>query len=244
MANGEHRNIIIVGIGASAGGLEALQALVRNLPTSTNLSYIVAQHLSPTYKSMMVDLLSRDSNVDVMEAKDGVEVRTDTIYICPPNKNITLNNNTIKLTEPDGAFYGPKSLIDLFFESLANNKGPNAIGIILSGTGTDGSRGIRAIRAEGGITIAEEPRTAKYDGMPITAINTGDVDLILPPEQIGPELSDIINYPAGKMLNEEDLFKRELYGDIINKLKLETRVDFSLYKDTTIFRRIERRMTP
>jgi len=238
--------VVIVGIGASAGGLEALQAFVKNLPTDSNISYIIAQHLSPTYKSMMVELLQKESKVKILEAQNGLVAAANTAYICPPNKNITIADNIIHLSEPYVATYSPKPSVDLLFESLANYKKNKAIGIILSGTGSDGSRGIRAIKAEGGFTIAQEPESSKYDGMPISAINTGNIDLILPPENIGNELIDIIQYPIKMSEKNENDDKRnytDIYKNILAKLTQETKVDFTQYKSSTIIRRIERRMT-
>ena len=238
--------VVIVGIGASAGGLEALQSFVKNLPSNSNISYLIAQHLSPTYKSMMVELLQKEAKVKILEAKDGIIAAANTAYICPPNKNITITDSIIHLSEPNVTTYSPKPSVDLLFESLANYKKNKAIGIILSGTGSDGSRGIRAIKAEGGFTMAQEPESAKYDGMPISAINTGNIDLILPPENIGNELLEIIQYPI-KMSENNDTEGRknytDIYKNILSKLTQETKVDFTQYKSSTIIRRIERRMT-
>jgi len=237
--------VVIVGIGSSAGGLEALQSFVQNLPTKSNMSYIIAQHLSPTYKSMMVDLLQKEAKIKILEAQNGLVAAKNTAYICPPNKNITVSDNIIHLSEPQSTTYSPKPSVDLLFESLANYKRNKAIGIILSGTGSDGSRGIRAIKAEGGFTIAQEPESAKYDGMPISVINTGNIDMILPPETIGKELVEILEYPI-KVQETEDKEDQQkyhnVYKNILTKLSKETKVDFSLYKSSTIVRRIERRM--
>jgi two-component system CheB/CheR fusion protein len=236
------KEIVAVGIGASAGGLEALQGLLRNLPDNTNMAYIVAQHLSPTYKSMMVDLLAKETQLPVLEAKNGEKLNVDTIYVCPPNKDITVTNDTIVLSAPDTRLYGPKPSVDIFFESLAMNKGIHAIGIILSGTGSDGARGVRAIKAEGGYVMAQVPETAKYDGMPVSAINTGNIDLILPPEDMGSELIELLSYPAKAIMAEEDSLFTNLYTNILSKLFDVKGVDFSVYKPSTIQRRIERRM--
>lgn len=235
-------DVVVVGIGASAGGLEALQSLVKNLPDNTNMTYIIAQHLSPTYKSMMVDLLNKESQLPVLEAKDGLELQRDHIYICPPNKDITIKNNSIVLSAPNGRLYGPKPSVDIFFESLAMEKGDHAVGIILSGTGSDGARGVRAIKAEGGYVLAQEPKSAKYDGMPVSAINTGNIDLILPADQIGTELIELLNYPAQKIDPESNTLFTNLYTNMLSKLYDLKGVDFTAYKPSTIQRRIERRM--
>ncbi len=237
-----NKDLIIVGIGASAGGLEALQGFVKELPTNTNFVYILAQHLSPTYKSLMVDLLSKSSTITVKEAIHQEEIEPDTMYICPPNKNIILEDNKLLLIEPKQLTYGPKPSINLLFESIANHEGNRSIGIILSGTGSDGSRGIRAIKAEGGFTIAQQPQNAKYDGMPNSAINTGNIDLILDVEVMGTEIQELLKYPNKAKsihnLNEKTI----VYQNILNRLKRTIKIDFSLYKPSTIQRRIERRM--
>ncbi len=236
------KDLVIVGIGASAGGLEALQAFVKNLPDNTNMAYIIAQHLSPTYKSMMVDLLAKDTDHAVLEAQNGLKPKPDTIYICPPNKNISIQNGLIALKEPAAAFYSPKPSVDIFFESLASEMQERAVGIILSGTGSDGARGARAIKAEGGYVLAQDPQSAKYDGMPISAINTGNIDLILPPEMIGPELIELLSYPSQAIDQHTEKVFTNIYNNILAKLYDVKGVDFSVYKPSTIQRRIERRM--
>ena len=236
------KELTIVGIGASAGGLEALQGFVKNLPTNTNITYILAQHLSPTYKSMMVNLLAKDSTIKIKEASNGDIVTADTMYICPPNKNIIVEDDKILIIDPKQLTYGPKPSINILFESIAANKGNKAIGIILSGTGSDGSRGVRAIKAEGGFTIVQQPQNAKYDGMPNSAINTGNIDLILDVEVMGDEIVELLKYPdrAESLSNIND--KNQVYRNILAKLQRNMKVDFTLYKSSTIQRRIERRM--
>ena len=234
--------LIVVGIGASAGGLEALQSFVKHVPVDTNFVYLVAQHLSPTYKSLMVDLLSKDSPIEIKEAKNGEQIKADTMYICPPNKNIILEENQIILMDPKQITYGPKPSINLLFESIASNREDKGIGIILSGTGSDGSRGIRTIKAEGGFTIAQQPQNAKYDGMPNSAINTGNVDLILDVEVIGKEILEIVTYPNRNKPTNIITESTAIYKNILNKLHMHKSIDFSLYKSSTINRRIERRM--
>ena len=236
------QELTIVGIGASAGGLEALQGFVSNLPTGTSIAYLLAQHLSPTYKSMMVDLLAKNSTIEIREAKNQDIIKADTLYICPPNKNIIIEGESIIIMEAKQLTYGPKPSVNILFESIAANKESKAIGIILSGTGSDGSAGIRAIKAEGGFTIVQQPRNAKYDGMPNSAINTGNVDLILDVEVMGNEIVELLKYPDRAVsLNNIDN-KAKLYNSIIDKLRKSKKIDFSLYKSSTIQRRIERRI--
>ncbi|GAA6171270.1 hypothetical protein NBRC116592_09400 [Colwellia sp. KU-HH00111] len=234
---------IVVGIGASAGGLEALQLLVSHLPKNSGLSYVLAQHLSPSHKSMMVDLLKKSATIPIVKPVNGEIILPDTFYICPPNQNIEINqNNQIILSDVGEVRHIPRPSVDMLFESIAFVKGDNAIGIVLSGTGSDGSRGVGLIKGEGGISIAQDPNTAKFDGMPESAINSGNIDLILPPEEIGNELVNIIKFPREPDLNVEENVPREVYTNILRKIKRQSKVDFTLYKESTIMRRIKRRM--
>lgn len=236
------KDITIIGIGASAGGLEALQSFIGNLPLKSNMAYIIAQHLSPTYKSLMVELLSKGTSLNVLPAAHGIVAKANTIYVCPPDENIFLDGNTILLAKPKADWNGPKPSVDLFFESLAESKQEESIGIILSGTGSDGSRGIRAIKAAGGFTIVQEPLSAKYDGMPNSAIQTGTVDLILQPEDIGKELEEMLSYVGQILLKRTESASTSIYKNILTKIREIKGVDFNLYKPSTIERRIERRM--
>ncbi|MFW1678357.1 CheR family methyltransferase [Pontibacter sp. JAM-7] len=237
-------SLIVVGVGASAGGLEALQSMVSNLPPDIKMSFIVAQHLSPSYRSMMVDLLEKDSTLAICAAKDGDILRAGQIYICPPNHNIELYpGDTIKLTSYPDVRYKPRPSVDMLFESIALVKGEHAIGIVLSGTGSDGARGIRAIKGENGLGIVQEPSSAKYDGMPNAAINSSNVDLIIPATQIGDELLNYMMFRQNRAIDSEQSMARETYNGIIRLLKKHCDVDFGLYKENTILRRIERRMT-
>jgi len=235
----------VVGVGASAGGLEALQHMVANLPTNTGMSFVIAQHLSPSYKSMMVDLLEKDSTIPVVPAKHQASLQPDTIYVCPPNYNIEINHNDqIILTAASQERQSPRPSVDLLFESIAVAKKENAIGIVLSGTGSDGARGIRAIKGEGGFGIAQDPNAAKYNGMPNSAINSGNIDLILNAQEIGLELKNILKFPRAHNYSfEETAISRDNYNRIMGLVKKHFNVDFTLYKETTILRRIERRMT-
>lgn len=236
------KELVIVGIGASAGGLEALQELLASLPDDVGMAYVISQHLSPTYKSMMVELLSKCTPKSVLEAKDRILIEGNTIYITPPNKNIMIDGETIILQTPSSETFIPKPSVDIFFESLAISKKNRAIGIILSGTGSDGSRGMQAIKAEGGITMAQEPNSAKYNGMPLAAISAQSVDMVLTPTQMGQELPDIADHIRN---DSGDSILRPTSSDMesilmrINQIK---NVDFSEYKPTTIGRRVYRRM--
>ena len=233
---------IVVGIGASAGGLEALQAFVGGLPESGRMAYIVAQHLSPTHRSMLVELLGRSTKKKVVEVKNGSVIQQNIIYITPENKDLYIEGNTLYLKTVEKVV-GPRPNVNYFFTSLAEAKKNRAVGVILSGTGSDGSHGIRAIKAEGGITIAQDPETAKYDGMPVSAIQTGNVDLILAPEQMGSELVEVLEYPGVISLINQVRSSPDYLDTIFRKLFDYRNVDFSRYKLSTINRRIERRMS-
>ncbi len=230
--------LVVVGIGASAGGLEALQILLTNLPDIENCSFIIAQHLSPTHKSMMVELLSRTANIPVVEVQNGMIIKAKTIYMTPENTDIYIKNSKIYLRNMEQSF-GPKPSINYFFNSLATSFKKRAIGVILSGTGSDGSFGIRTIKAEGGITLAQEPNTAKYDGMPLSAINTGKVDLVVSIDKLSNEIERIINTIDSNFdITSNERLLQQIYRVIFD----EKGVDFSLYKKNTIIRRIERRL--
>jgi len=190
-------DIIYVGIAASAGGLEAASILVRNLPRQANATYIMAQHMSPTHKSLLTSLISRETDLPVQELQDGTGIiaSPDTIYITPPNKDVTVRDGMLLLRDPSGHPAAPKPSADRLFKSLAREFGERSVGIVLSGTGSDGSYGVQAISEAGGITIAQDTATAKYDGMPASAIETGCVDLTLTPEQMGQHLEKILATP-------------------------------------------------
>jgi len=230
--------MVVVGIGSSAGGLEALQILLSKLEDIPNCSYIIAQHLSPTHRSMMVELLNRVTNIPVIEVQNGIVIKPKTIYMTPENTDIYIGNGKIYLKAIEST-YGPKPSVNYFFNSLAQTYGSKSIGIILSGTGSDGAFGIRAIKAAGGITITQSPATAKYDGMPNSAINTGKVDIVVPIDAMADEIGRIVKNlgkNVGDSINERSL--QQIYRIIFD----EKGVDFSQYKRNTLIRRIERRM--
>ncbi len=232
-----------VGIGASAGGLEALREMVKKLPKrNTNTTYIIAQHLSPKHQSMMVQLLGRETTMRVEEVEDGLQPEAGVIYITPPNSDVFVKEGRLRMREPMSE-HSPKPSVDLFFSTMAEEMGDHAIGVILSGTGSDGSHGVRAVRAGGGLTIAQEPKTAKYDGMPANAIETGCVDIILPPEKIGPEIAALIRSPHNIHLMQETDEKRTSMQELMHLLKSRSGVDFKDYKSGTLLRRLNRRMT-
>lgn len=232
------KELVVVGIGSSAGGLEALQVMLSKLSDNLNCSYIIAQHLSPTHRSMMVELLSRITNIPVIEVQNGMVIKAKTIYMTPENTDIFVSNGRIYLKSIEHT-YGPKPSVNYFFNSLAQTYGSKSIGVILSGTGSDGAFGIRAIKAAGGITIAQSPQSAKYDGMPISAINTGKVDIVASIENISNEIARIVDN-LGK--NVADSINSSIISQIYKIIFEEKGVDFSQYKKNTLTRRIERRL--
>lgn len=233
--------VIVVGIGASAGGLEALKELLSELPQSRSLSYVIAQHLSPTHTSLLRELLRPGTDLAVCDLTDGQAPAPNTIYVTPPNHDVLLRDGVLRLSTPK-ASVGPKPSVDAFFRSLADSLGENTVGIILSGTGSDGSAGIRAIKAAGGVTIVQDPSTAKFDGMPRAAIQTGAVDMVMVAYKMGEALEGLASTPAAlrRVLPEDN--DSNAYGRISSSVRRATGFDLSHYKPSTINRRIHRRM--
>lgn len=236
---------IIIGIGASAGGLEAIQEFFKNMPEKTGLSFVVIQHLSPDYKSMMDELLSRHTKIKIEKVEDGMEVIPDTIYLIPPRKNMSVYHGKLYLEDQDHK-KGLNLPIDIFFRSLAAETEKKSIGIILSGTGSDGTLGVKAIKEAGGMIMVQDRETAKFDGMPGSSIATGLVDYILPPSQMPEALINFIQHP---FVDKENSLKKQMEQsvDTLSKILLILRdyigVDFSYYKENTILRRLERRLS-
>lgn len=233
-----------VGIGASAGGLEALEGLFKNMPNDTDLAFIIVQHLSPDYKSMMVELLSRKTTMQVLQIEDGMKAEANCIYLVPPKKNLEIYHSNLFLTEQlrDSGLNLP---IDIFFRSLAIDKGKNAIGIVLSGTGSDGALGVRAIKEHGGLIVVQDNKDAKFDGMPKSAIATGLVDYILEAEKISDALVKYIKHPLVTQSSQKDELSKEEtdFVKILSLIRTNVGKDFSYYKPKTIIRRIERRIS-
>ncbi|MDH5716581.1 MAG: PAS domain S-box protein [Spirochaetia bacterium] len=235
-------DLVLVGVGSSAGGLEALSQFVSSVPKKANIAYIIAQHMSPHHKSMMIDLLSRQTELPVTGIKNGINPKADTIYITPPNTDVFIKEGRLQLRKPLAEF-SPKPSVDYLFTSMAEELGEKSIGIVLSGTGSDGSHGVRAIIAAGGISIAQKPDTAKFDSMPVSAIKAG-ADLVLNPSEIGNQLLEIIVRPRTPVSITKDNDKPEYTLKKLIKLIYEqTKMDFSNYKEATLNRQIQRRMT-
>lgn len=238
------RPVYYVGIGASAGGLEALESFFSRMAADSGMAFIVIQHLSPDYKSMMVELLSKRTAMPVRRAEEGMRVEANSVYLIPPKKNLSIFHGRLLLRESDHS-RGLNLPIDVFLRSLAEDQAEKAIGIILSGTGSDGVRGVRGIKEAGGIVLVQDADSARFDGMPRAAISTGLADFVLPPEEMPDRLLSFIEpaYAARvnqlvTLLPDEDGLTR-----IFALLRERTRVDFTHYKPNTVVRRIERRMT-
>jgi len=237
----------IVAIGASAGGLEAVTQLLQYLPAKTGMAFIYVQHLSPDYKSILATILSKSTLMKVQEVKDMVLMKPDNIYVIPPDKNMLILNSRIKLVPHKKDTSGGNVTIDTFFKSLAEKHKERVIGIILSGSASDGTLGLKAIKLAGGLTFAQD-ETAKFGSMPKSAISSGVVDFILSPKNIAQELFRISRHPLikfrkGKLRKEDEIENHDPdLKAIFSSLKKQTAVDFSLYKPATIKRRILRRM--
>ena len=236
----------IVGIGASAGGLAAFEAFFSGMPADTDpgMAFVLVQHLAPDHKSILTELVKRYTRMQVFEVEDGMAVKPNCAYIIPPNRDMAFLNGTLQLLEP-AAPRGHRLPIDFFFRSLAQDQRERAICIVLSGTGSDGTQGVRAIKGEGGMAMAQNPESTEYDGMPRSAIATGLVDYVLPAAEMPAQLIAYVAHAFGKTSlpvappapKAEDALKK-----IFLLLRAQTGHDFSQYKQSTIVRRVERRM--
>ncbi len=235
---------LYVGVGASAGGLEAIQAFFQHMPASTPMAFIVIQHLSPDYKSMMVELLSKKTRIPVHRAEEGLQVLPNAIYLIPPKKNLTIFHGRLMLSNQDHS-RGINLPIDIFLQSLAEDQGERSAAIILSGTGSDGMRGIRTVKEQGGLVIVQTVETAKFDGMPRAAISTGLADFVLAPEEMPRQLISYLKHPYVFQHDRSEVHIKDESGltQVFAMLRERCKVDFTFYKPSTVTRRIERRMT-
>jgi two-component system CheB/CheR fusion protein len=234
----------IVGIGGSAGGLEAMTALLKALPVDLGMTYVFIPHLDPNRESAFTEILSRATTMPVAEITDRIPVQPDHVYVIPPSFDALLDHQSLHLRKRDPGRSSSVS-VDVFLRSLAADMGKNAIGVLLSGTGSDGSIGLASIKAEGGITFAQSSATAKYDGMPSSAISAGSVDFVLSPEEIANELARVRHHPYVASDEPDDLIaagRDAQFAQVFRLLRRLTRVDFSDYKQPTIHRRVRRRM--
>ena len=232
----------IVGIGASAGGLEALEQFLGNVPENSGMAYVVIQHLDPTQKGMLPELLQRISKMKVFQVKDRMAIKPNCVYVIPPNKSMSILKGRLYLFEPIET-RGLRLPIDFFLRSLADDRHEQSIGIILSGMGSDGSIGVRAIKEKNGIVMVQDPATAKYDSMPRNAIDSVLVDIVAPANELPAKLMAFLKHiPVVKANLEIEIKDKSALEKIIILLRTFTGNDFSLYKKNTVYRRIERRM--
>jgi two-component system, chemotaxis family, CheB/CheR fusion protein len=231
----------VVGVGASAGGLESLERLFTNLPTDTGMAFVVLQHLSPDFKSLMDELLARRTSLPIRQAEHDTLVEPNTVYLLPPMKEMIIRDRRLLLSDRDPR-HGLALPIDHFFRSLAQDAGERAVAVVLSGSGSDGSRGVQEIRRAGGVVLCESPDTARFNGMPMSTIATGVVDQVLPPEEIAAAIA-LLGRPSRAGSLAPDTPVEDLGLDaILRLLRGEYGIDFSHYKSGTVTRRIERRL--
>ena len=235
----------VVGIGASAGGLEALERFFENMPDSSGMAFIVVSHLDPTHVSIMPELIQKSTKMKLYPAEDGMIVKPNHVYVAPANRDIAILHGTIQLIEPAQA-HGFRLPIDFFFKSLSQDLGEKAICIILSGMASDGTAGLKAVKSELGMVMVQDPNSAKFDGMPTSAIKTGLADYILPPEEMPNQLIKYSLHKVKGILLDKTTSDGKIpdtFQKIFILLRNHTGHDFSLYKQNTISRRVERRMS-
>ena len=241
--NSVSRSFPIVGLGASAGGLEALDQFNSHVPKGCGVAFVVVQHLDPTHKGIMVELLQRNTAMPVLQIKDRMKVEPDHVYVIPPNKDLSMLNGVLHLLEP-AAPRGLRLPIDFFFRSLADDQHERSLGVILSGMGSDGTLGLRAIKEKAGAVFVQTPASAKFDSMPRMAIDAGLADVVAPAEDLPGKIIDYLKHipllaPHDPVITEKDQSALE---KIVILLRGQSGQDFSLYKKSTISRRVERRM--
>ncbi len=239
---GELKVPYVVAVGASAGGLEALERFFSVMPTDTGMAFVVVQHLSPDFKSLMGELLARWTDMKIHRVENGMDIEPNTINLMPPMKEMIISGGRLLLTDKD-VKSGLTLPIDQFFRSLAQDCGQRAIAVVLSGTGSDGSRGVCDIARAGGYVCVQHEQTAKFDGMPRSAIETGVVHAVLPPEEIPQAILRYIKHPNAIEDSKQADGQGENDMDGLFRLLREAyNIDFSYYKPTTVLRRTERRL--
>ena len=233
----------IVGIGASAGGLEALEQFLGRVPAGSGLAFVIVQHLDPTHKGIMPELLQRATGMKVIQVKDRTRVRPDCVYVIPPNKDMSILHGVLYLLEP-AAPRGLRLPIDFFLRSLAQDQQEHSVGVILSGMGSDGTLGLRAIKEKAGVVLVQDPATAKFDGMPRSAVDAGLADIVAPVDELPGKILAYLQRTPLLARTEAPLEDRAQGGleKAVILLRAHTGHDFSLYKRNTLYRRIERRM--
>jgi len=234
----------IIGIGASAGGLEALELFFANVPQDSGMAFVIVQHLDPNYKGMLAELLQRATTMQVFQVKDLMRVEANCVYVIPPNNDLSIQHGVLHLSDPL-VQRGLRLPINFFFRTLAEDQQEHSIGVILSGMGTDGTLGLCAIKEKCGCIFVQEPGTAKFDGMPNSAINAGLADVIAPAGELPGRIEAFIHHTPylndKPGLLDEDQAKSS-FEKVMTILRSQTGHDFSLYKKTTVYRRIERRI--
>ncbi len=234
----------IVGIGASAGGLEALEQFLGQIPVASGLAFVVVQHLDPTHKGIMVELLQRSTLMSVVQILDGTKVEANHVYVIPPNRDLSILKGVLHLLEP----VSPRGLrlpIDHFFRSLADDRQEHSIGVILSGMGSDGTLGLRAIKEKAGSVFVQTPASAKFDGMPRSAIDAGLADVVAPAEELAARILLYLQHVpllSDRQATDKEDQDQSSLDKVVLLLRSQTGHDFSLYKKSTIYRRVERRM--
>jgi two-component system, chemotaxis family, CheB/CheR fusion protein len=236
-------NFPIVGIGTSAGGLEALEKFLSHVPEYCGLAFVVIQHLSPDHAGNLPELLQRSTTLKVLQVNGPTKVQPDQIYVIPPNKDMSIRDRTLHLQDPAGK-HGLRLPINIFLRSLAEDCAEQSIGVILSGMGSDGTLGLSAIKELGGLTLVQEPATAKFDSMPKSAIDAGVAEIIAPTEELPARIIDYLGIATPHWKSEQVRRDKEQSNlvKITTLLKTKTKHDFSLYKPNSVYRRIERRM--
>ncbi len=233
----------IVGIGASAGGLEALEQFLGHVPAGSRMAFVIVQHLDPTHKGIMPELLQRATGMKVAQVKDPTRVRPDCVYVIPPNKDMSILHGVLHLLEP-AAPRGLRLPIDFFLRSLALDQKERSIGVILSGMGSDGTLGLRAIKEKAGVVLVQDPATAKFDGMPRSAVDAGLADIVAPVDELPGKIAAYLQRTP--LLHGTEPVLEDKTQNAVEKvvilLRGQTGHDFSLYKRNTLYRRIERRM--
>ncbi|MEM9691769.1 MAG: chemotaxis protein CheB, partial [Myxococcota bacterium] len=236
-----NRQPMLVAVGASAGGLEALTQLLRAAPEGTGMTFVVVQHLSPDYKSMMVELLDRRTTLTVKKAEDGLVPEAEHAYVIEPQTTIRLDGDVLRIEATERKERVPQP-INFFFESMAANREGGCVGIVLSGTGSDGARGCEAIKDAGGTVIVQDPGSAAFDGMPSAAIRTGSADLVLAPELMIQEMMSLHEAGPATYFGLSGEHGSTVLAQLIATLRKQVGVNFTHYKPTTVIRRIQRRM--
>ncbi len=241
-ANDAPPDFAVVGVGASAGGLDAFRKLLEPMPADCGMAFVLVQHLDPTHTSHTAELLRSHTQLSVVEVSDGLPVEANRVYVIPPGAYLSISGNELRLSEPIER-RGVRVPIDFFFRSLAEDQQQRAICVILSGTGSDGTLGLREVKAAGGIVLAQDPSTSQFDGMPRSAIVTGLVDYVLPPDQMADVLTRYIRhwYVNGEAPPPADQ-ERDDFNAVLAILRTRNKYDFSCYKKGTLSRRVQRRM--